>query len=205
MKKIFLIMLGILFLLVPMIFAQELEISIHPHYFSKGYEVTYTPDIEISGIKFEIIGKNNNQTSRLLNLQILESNINFPNETKELRILQTKSLFMSGLINVNQSNSTYFVKVFGINEKSNEVVYANNTITLNIEYKEPQNIFLTIGEKIFPSNPTQGIIVGMIFVVTTGFLLWKYEIKSYVDRKTNEWKSKDKQKRQESYNSEEGW
>lgn len=194
-----------LLVLVRLTLSQELEIELKPIYFSKGYPVTYTPDIEVSGIQFEIIAKNNNLTSRILDLVVLDSNINFPNETKGLRIFQKKSLWTSDLLEVNQSNSTYFVKIFGFNEKSDETVYANDTISIIIESAESNSFLNEVGESIYPSNPKVGLYVGGVVVLCMGFVLWKYELSNYFERKSAEWKENEAQKRRENYEDEEGW
>ena len=109
------------------------------------------------------------------------------------------------MLEVNSSNSTYFVKVFGFNEKSDETLYANDSISIIIESEEISDLLNEVGENIYPSSPKAGIYIGSGIVLAIGLVLWKYELGGYFGKKSQEWKEKETQRRRESYKGDEGW
>ena len=211
-KKIIFLMALIL---VPTIFASELEVSLKPHYYAKGEEVIYTPDIEVSSVSFEVIGENFNDKNRILNLSIVNASPGafekaLPKDiVNMLRISQKKTLWISQLIPIkelnetlNKTNFTFFVGVDGIDEKTGKDVYSEGRLNLTInkiEVKQP--IFSEVGNIIWEGNPLAGILVlfgGLTFIL---FVFWKNKSAEKLER----WRDKSERRKRVRRLYEEGY
>ena len=212
MKRLIIILL--VFLLIPLVTAGEFSIEIKPYYFKDGREIIYTPDIEISALNFEIVGTNNNPKFRILNLTIIDS---YPQLFKEvlpenmiemLHIKQTKILFVSQLIDVNDFNQTnidFWVGIQGVDEGTGELIYSEGHLNLTIpkvnEEKRNDGVLEKIGKKIWPSNPLGGLGVVVLVTFTGIFIFWKYKLSD----KLGNWRGKSEKKRIEKRQGDEGW
>ncbi len=205
----------ILFLLMPTILANDLEISLKPHFFKDGREILPTPEIQYSAISFEIVGKNSNQRHRILNLSITDS---YPiafkdslpqNIIEHLRIKQSKTLWISQIIDINdltefnQINISLWVGINGVKEETYEMLYTEGhlNITLSDKTEEKPGLFFSIGDKIWEDNPAGGLFIILIGIVIAGFCYWKYK----GAKKLANWREKAEQKRIERKKFEEGW
>ena len=202
----------ILFLLIPTVLANDLELSFKEHYYKNGVEVIPTTNMGFTDISFEIIGKNLNQKYRILNLSIIESYpIAFKNALPNinidmLRIKQTKTLFISKLININEFNQTnisLWIRVNGIHEGTGENVYSegNYNLILNEKIEKEPGILFSIGNKIWEDNPSGGILVGFVAIFGVGFIYWKYKFSDKLEK----YRIKSERKRNKRKFGEEGW
>ncbi len=207
-KKIIVILL--VFLLIPLVTAGEFSIEIRLYGYVKGQEIIWTPDVTISAISFEIIGVNHNEKFRILNLTIIDASpLAFKNSlssiTQELRIKQTKTLWISQIIDINQFNQTnidFWIGVEGILEGTNEVIYNEEHLNVTLVIPENRDGFISsFGEKIWEGDPTAGIFLVGGGILVGGFLIWKYKGSDKLD----EWREKSERKRVEQRNQEEGF
>lgn len=205
-----------LFLLMPLILANDLEISLNPHFFKDGREIIPTPEIQYSAISLEIIGKNFNERHRILNLSIIDS---YPKAFKDslprniiiemLRIKQQKTLWVSQIIDIedlkefNQTNISLWIGVGGIHEGTKKEIYSEShlNIILSNKTEEEPNMLFSIGDKIWEDNPGGGLLVMLIVIVTIGFYCWKHK----GAEKLANWREKTEKKRIERREFEEGW
>jgi len=214
MAKI-IILIMILFLIMPTILSNDLEISLKPHFFKDGREVLPTPEIQYSAISFEIIGENFNQKYRLLNLSIVDS---FPQEFKKalplnivemLRIKQSKTLWISQIIDIknlnqfNQTNISLWLGVEGIHEGTGEPIYQEGH--LNLELQEPpiskQGSLILLGEYIWEDNPLAGNLIILVAIFGVGFSYWKFKGSD----KINKWRENTERRRIARRRYEEGY
>ena len=215
MKNKLMLILLIGMFLISFISANDLKISIIPHYYKYGQEILATPEIQYSAISFEIIGENSNPKFRVLNLSIIDSYpIAFkealPFDMKEdLRILQTKTLWTSKLIDVkdliqnNQTNISLWVGVNGIKEETGEEIYVKGHLnfTINKLEEEKPGILYSAGKTVWDSNPTGGLLVILVAIFGVGFYFWKYE----GGDKLNKWRENSKRRRINRRRYDEGW
>jgi len=211
-KLILILLIGIV--LISFISANDLKISLKPHFFKNGVEILPTPEIQYSAISFEVIGENFNQKYRLLNLSIIDA---YPQEFKKslpldmkenLRILQTRTLWVSQLINIkdliqnNQTNISLWDGVEGINEGTGENVYAEGHLSFTINrLEESIGIIQHFGNIIWEDNPTGGILIGFVAIFGIGFAYWKYRGSD----KLNNWRDNTEKRRRNIRRYEEGY
>ncbi len=213
MEKKIIVLILVLLLIMPTILANDLEISLKPHFFKGGQEVLPTPEIQYSSISFEIIGKNFNQKYRILNLTIMDS---YPPPFKKalpkniivdmLRIKQTKTLWISQIIDVNdfnQTNISLWIGVEGLHEGTREKIYSEGSINIILSNKteEKSGLFFSIGNKIWENNPPGGLFVILVGIVIISFYYWKYKGAEKLDK----WREKEEQNMTERKKFEEGW
>lgn len=209
-KNIILFM--ILFLLIPIISAAEFEISLTPHYFKEGKEVLiYNNETKFDGISFDIIGKNFNQNSRMLNLTVIDS---YPVPFKEaipkkiiemLRIKQEKILWVSEIIDINElnlDNLSFWVGVEATHEKTQELFYNEGHYQIDLNSPTPNVNFLQkIGEFIWEDNPFVGLFVLFAVIVIISFYGWKYKFSDKLEK----YRVKSEARRIEARKYNEGW
>ena len=212
MKEI-IIPLMILFLLIPTVLANsDLEISLTPHYYKNGVEVIPTTNMEFTDISFEVIGKNYNERYRILNLSITDSfpiafKNSLPNiEIDMLRILQTKTLFISQLIDINEFNQTnisLWIGVEGMSEEIKKIIYTEGNYNLELPEQpiKKQGVFYKLGNKIWEDNSTGGILIVLVAIFGVGFAYWKYKFSDKLEK----YRTKSERRRINRRRDEEGY
>lgn len=205
-----LILITLLFLLVPTVLAQnDFKIELKPYYFID--EVLTQPNASYNGVSFEIVGANSFLKSRILNITILDASPQvfkdvLPNNTASLRILQEKGLWRSKVMNLNyftKGNVTFWIKVEGTNEKTNEIIIIEDSTILFIkDFKKTGEPFLfSIGNNIWEDNPSGGIGILIVLGCVCFFMLWRYRAGDKIDG----WRNTSETKRLERRQWEEGF
>ncbi len=208
MKKILILMI-VLFLLMPTIVqAGNFKIELKPHYFLNQYEVS--SNVSIDGIAFEVFGINEG-AYRILNISILDASPQVfkdtlpKNVTESLRILQQKSLWITGIMDIDnfiEGNITFFIEVRGINEETNKELIAIDSTVLFIKKAESEEpVLVKFGDKIWEDSPTKGLMVVAGVVVLFGFVWWRNKGFDKLDN----WREKANKKRIERRKWEEGY
>jgi hypothetical protein len=183
--KILYYCLTILFFISIVSAQNSLECSINPHYFNNGAEIlVYNGNSSFDGILFQINAKNNINDSRILNISIINSEPSvfstalFPSIPVDLRILQTKTLWISKIIDTKQFTNgemvDFVVELSGTTENSEEVKASCSSEVLI--KTEGENGFINNLGFLMPSHPTIGIIA--LFLLIFGFIyaVWRFDI-----------------------------
>jgi len=187
------------------------DIQIKPTYFLEGNKIElFYKNQSYDGIGFEIVGKNHNYISRVLNISITDASPEFfkqslPNNTVDLRILQEKTLFTSKIIPINEfvgKNISLFINLTGLHEKANQKIsFSNQTVFKIEEIKVEETFFHQVGESVWEGNYTGGLFIGSIIILIILILLWKYQVNDWI----SEANEKSIKKRKERYKMEEGF
>jgi len=189
----------------------SVDISITPHYFLEGNEIKlFYKNQSYDGIGFEIIGKNHNYISRILNISIKDASPEFfkqslPNNTVDLRILQEKTLFTSKIIPIDEfvgKNISLFINLTGLHEKANKKIsFSNQTVFKIEEIKVEETFFNQVGNSIWEGNYTGGLFIGSIIILIILILIWKYQVMNWI----SEANEKSIKRRKTKYLNEEGY
>jgi len=193
---------------------EEFEIELDMHYYKNGYEIKhfYIINFSYDAISLDIIGTNN-RTYNYTNVHPLNiSPDEFWSHTitnrQTLEANETKILWNSSVINIDkfkEENITFYVKVIGLGRgllRGEDSL--NLTIGKYIEGDKP--FFMDFGEKIYPSNPLFGVIIGGFLFFLGLVILWRYDnVVIWAEKKTIGWKQKGIKKRRENKGEIEGW
>lgn len=197
----------LLIFLISFISAQELDLSIVEHYYKDSNPVLVYDNNSFDGISFEIIGKNNLQTERIMSLRILNSSpLQFTEaipktEVDFIRILQERVLFVSSIIPASSfpNNYTNFtIEITGISEKNQSIITSETSKTIFIQ-NEPEGFFYDVGKILFPSHP----IFGIGFLLSFGCLILYFLYELEIGKKINGFKRRRMQKRYKKQQMEE--
>lgn len=195
MNKLPLIFMSI-FLISFLSAASSFDITLKPHYYINSQEIlVYNNETEFDGISFDVIGKNMDITSRIINLSVIKTSpdweFNFPNSTETLISNQQKILWKSEIIDTSKFNQSepffVIVGVEGINEVLSTEFYTEGQkeIILN----NPQNsvednydLIKNIGNFIWEGNYQAGLLTGVVIIVIIWFIFWRYRIGNKMER-----------------------
>lgn len=170
--------------LISLISAQELGILLQPHYYYNSKPVlVYTDSAPFDGISFSIYGENFNTDARIKNIEISKASPDLFYDSllkseEMLRITEKKTLWNSAIIDLSKykqgENITFILGVQGTNENTLGNIYVEEEFPIminNPKLKQVPMLYL-IGEKIYPSNPTGGVIIFFILVGTIISTIW---------------------------------
>lgn len=173
-----------LVLLFSISYTSSLECSLNEHYYLNYREVLVYGNYSFDGISFEVVGKNLDNSSRILNISITNSNpIQFesslPDIPSDLRILQSKTLWISKIVDTKQfidgEKINFTINISGFNEKNG--LEENYTCSKEILIRTEENgFFYKAGKIIMPSNPNLGIFLAFILILGILYFLWNFEI-----------------------------
>jgi len=210
-KNKFLSLIGMMFLILPVISANDFRIELEPHYYSGSNEIfVYDNHTPFTGVSFDIYGKNLDNYWRILNLTIIGSSSQlegmFSNDSQDLRIAQKKLLWQSDIISIerfsDENTTNIWVDVIGICESDLREIHDEANFTLNIYTKADNNSFwIGLGNKIWEGNPTGGLGVLILLVFGGFFIFWYFKGSDKFER----WRDNRETKRAEVRQQEEGW
>ena len=192
---------------------EPLDIRLKIYYYREGNRIPFFYlNQTYDGISFEVVGRSDKypiSNLSILNAIPIEFRNSLPDTIQELRIRQTRTLWESEIIGINNfeigESVTFQVSVMGTSGDENRTsLIRSGKVTLTIG-EIRKNFFYDLGERIWSGKPLYGLFVGGAFILFMGFLLWKYDIFNKTFNKTKAWKDTQTKKRKKSYEEEEGW
>ncbi len=189
MKKIITILFIIM--LMPTILAEpSFELKLVPHFYLDGAPVfIYSNSTPFDGISFEVIGKNLDKTSRIINLTIKDISpelLGYLQPTKQILLPnQEKTLWITNIILKENFNTTNFIEIgiLGTNERINETFYNKAQYSLdlnNLQVKEGP--LKNIGEWLWPGDYNKGLLIFYSLIILLIVIWWRQRISSKLER-----------------------
>lgn len=172
-------------LCIHLISAQNLECSLNEHFYSNSNEIrVYNNETSFDGISLEIVSQNKLNDSRILNISITNSSPSsfssaLPSIPENLRILQTKTLWVSKIIDTKQFTDgeiiNFTIELSGNIENSEEINCSTSKEIL-IRTEENGGFIYSFGKVVMPSNPIIGTIFFLFLIFAVLYVLWRFDI-----------------------------
>ena len=200
MKYKLFFVLGISFLFciifIPQIKSDDFTIQMVPTYHLSGGQLTvngmnyygygqvevYNSLTKFDGISFDVVGTANVGNARILNMTItatpdtLQNSFLQNNTIQSLAILQTKTLWSSGVINLlnypNGEMVNYTVSVVGTSEITKQNFFEQANYSIIVNHPEP-TFWQNIGNTVYPGDYITGVVISVILaILVTLILIW---------------------------------
>jgi len=193
---------------------EPFDVILDVHYYREGNEINYfyLSNFTYDAISIDVIGTNNKDYN-LTNVHILmisppQFSDSIERKQEILSSNETKMLWNSSIMKISDfedENVTFYIKVLAYGK---EVLYGEDSFSLIIgEYlEEDEPLFFTLGEKIYPTNPLVGAILGLLGISVGIFFLWRYDnVFVFIEKKAKDWKIKGITKTKKNKQEQEGW